>query len=266
MNKMDGLLNLIRILSPPPISPYFLPGGFLAGYNEDVCFTLFFMAILMLADIILVRPLIHPKGRYFALHVLANSISSTAALPDVLRVFTMGDPTSAFSGPSSTMVANSAVAAIHLYHCVAFSLRREDIFHHLTFVSVLCGLAIPLKHIGGVANNFGCFFLSGLPGGINYVLLVCVAQGWMGKLTEKVWTARINVWLRGPSMSIYLFLGFLSFAHDTKREVPWFLLAIVVTLHFHNGQYYAKQAVESLATHVERARVETRERDKAKTS
>ena len=26
----------------------------------------------------------------------------------------------------------------------------------------------------GVANNFGCFFLSGLPGGIDYVLLVLV--------------------------------------------------------------------------------------------
>jgi hypothetical protein len=27
----------------------------------------------------------------------------------------------------------------------------------------------------GVANNFGCFFLSGLPGGIDYVLLVLVS-------------------------------------------------------------------------------------------
>jgi hypothetical protein len=26
----------------------------------------------------------------------------------------------------------------------------------------------------GVANNFGCFFLSGLPGGLDYVMLVLV--------------------------------------------------------------------------------------------
>jgi hypothetical protein len=26
----------------------------------------------------------------------------------------------------------------------------------------------------GVANNFGCFFLSGLPGGLDYVMLVMV--------------------------------------------------------------------------------------------
>jgi hypothetical protein len=275
MKEIRFFLNLIKspifdwmdvvmsILSPPPLSPYFLPGGPFEGFNEDICFTLLFMAVLLLADVLLVRPLIHPKARYFALHVIANSISSAAAFADVQRVFSMGDPTGAFSGPSSTMVANSAVAAIHLYHCVAFPLRSEDIFHHLTFVSVLCGLAIPLKHVGGAANNFGCFFLSGLPGGLNYVFLVCVAHGWMDKLTEKRWTARINVWLRGPSMSIYLFLGFLSFAHDKQREVHACLLAIVVALHFHNGQYYAKQAVESLATHMERARA-AKESEKAK--
>ena len=77
--------------------------------------------------------------------------------------------------------SDSAVAAIHLYHCIAFSLRAsaEEIFQHLAFVSILCGLAIPFKWIGGVANNFGCFFkfLSGLPGGVDYVMLTCVAQG-----------------------------------------------------------------------------------------
>ena len=31
--------------------------------------------------------------------------------------------------------------------------------------------------VSGVANNFGCFFLSGLPGGLDYVMLVLVRSG-----------------------------------------------------------------------------------------
>jgi hypothetical protein len=254
LNFQSSMDAVLRVIAPPPLSPYFQAGGPLEGLNEDVCFTLLLMAVLFVVDTLLVRPLIQPKARYFALHVVANAISAIASFNDVYKVFAMGNPTGAFSGPSSTMVANSAVAAIHLYHCVAFPLRAEDIFHHVTFVSVLCGLAIPLKHHGGSANNFGCFFLSGLPGGLNYVLLVCVAHGWMDKMTEKRWAARINVWMRGPSMSVYLFLGILSYLHDEQRQVHAALLAIVVALHFHNGQYYAQQAVESLATHVERRR------------
>jgi hypothetical protein len=161
-----------------------------------------------------------------------------------------------FSGPSETMLANSAVAAIHLYHCIAFSLRAEDIFHHLAFVSILCGLAIPFKWVGGVANNFGCFFLSGLPGGLDYVMLTCVAQGLMDKLSEKVWCARINVWLRGPAMSCYMLLGWISFVHDKNMKIHWSVLLLIVFLHFFNGQYYAQQSVQSLTVHMERLKAE----------
>lgn len=157
---------------------------------------------------------------------MANFVSACAAAPDVYRL--LNDPIHAFSGPSYTMMANSAVAAIHLYHVIAFKLPMADVFHHATFVSVLCGIAIPYKQVGaplgkrripasstrsmcgirgcrpspgppwfaagnhsarevaavhratlihllvsqvgGAANNFGCFFLSGLPGGIDYVM------------------------------------------------------------------------------------------------
>ena len=53
------------------------------------------------------------------------------------------------------MLANSAICAIHIYHCLAFRLSAADIFHHLLFVSILCGLGIWFKQVGGVANNFG---------------------------------------------------------------------------------------------------------------
>lgn len=252
---MTSVLSWIhRTLCPPPLSPLFQSGGALEMLNEDVTLTLLGMGALFVVDNLIVKPFIKPKARYFALHVVANAVSAVAAFPDVVKGIT-GDPRTAFSGPSHTMVANSAVAAIHLYHCVAFPLRAEDIFHHLTFVSILCGLAIPLKHVDGIGNNFGCFFLSGVPGGIIYANLVAVSHGWMSKMTEKKIAALINVWLRGPSMVVYAFLGWSSFISGNVSTGPLFLL-ICVLLHFTNGQYYSQQAVESYAVHKERERVE----------
>eukprot|EP01104_Vermistella_antarctica_P015620 TRINITY_DN5176_c0_g1_i1.p1 TRINITY_DN5176_c0_g1~~TRINITY_DN5176_c0_g1_i1.p1 ORF type:complete len:220 (-),score=47.34 TRINITY_DN5176_c0_g1_i1:99-758(-) len=213
------------------------------------------MSMLFLIDRLFVSPFLVPKSRYFALHATANAIAVVAAFPDMRRAL-LDEPLNSFNGSSCSMVANSAICAIHLYHCVAFALRAEDIFHHLVFTSILCGLAVPFKQVGGVANNLGCFFLSGLPGGVDYVLLVLVAQGYMEKMTQKLWCTRINVWMRGPSMAIYGFLGFHAWYLQRDAELPFVILFIVTALHFYNGQFYSQQAVMSYATHKERLRAE----------
>jgi len=171
----------------------------------------------------------------------------------------LSDPLRAFTGPSHTMVANSAVVAIHTYHCLAFSLTRSEIFHHALFVTILCGLAIPFKQTGGAANNFGCFFLSGavrpgsvdcaapcrthvaraapgLPGGIDYVLLVLYKQGVISKMAEKKWNAFINTWIRAPPMTVYAFVGWQSWLYATAPDLPTVCIIIVSVLHFYNGQ------------------------------
>ena len=45
--------------------------------------------------------------------------------------------TGANAGPMRTMVPNSMISAIHLYHCLAFPMRKDDWFHHMTSLPVL---------------------------------------------------------------------------------------------------------------------------------
>eukprot|EP00039_Didymoeca_costata_P013490 m.205851 g.205851 ORF g.205851 m.205851 type:complete len:143 (+) comp15791_c0_seq13:556-984(+) len=97
--------------------------------------------------------------------------------------------------------------------------------------------------VGGVANNFGCFFLSGLPGGLDYVLLVLVKEGYITKMDEKRWNSRINTWLRGPSMSVYAFIGWTAWYNGKTQHMPSIIVFIVVFLHFFNGQHYAEEAI-----------------------
>eukprot|EP00050_Salpingoeca_kvevrii_P012401 m.22339 g.22339 ORF g.22339 m.22339 type:complete len:255 (-) comp3994_c0_seq1:97-861(-) len=228
-------------VAPPPISPLFQEGGVFYGLNEDITLTAIFLVVLFVVDQALVVRYLHPKSRYFALHAFSNALTAYFALPDLIK--TLRDPNYAFSGPTNTMLANSSVASIHLYHCLAFKLPLADIVHHAVFCVVLCGLAIPYKQVGGAANNLGCFFLSGLPGGMDYVLLVLVREGYMEKLTEKKWNSVINTWLRGPSMAMYAFVAWQTYIYVDPPQFPLFILFIVGMLHFVNGQYYAEQAI-----------------------
>jgi hypothetical protein len=243
-----------KTLCPPPLSPLFQEGGRFAGFNEDLTLTAFGLIGLFVVDNLIVKRFIQPKVRYFALHTMANAVTAIAALPDVVKGLT-ADPRDTFSGPAHTMVSNSMVAAIHIYHCLAFNLRREDIIHHAVFVTILCGLAVPLKQVDGIGNTFGCFFLSGVPGGLIYLNLCLVAHGYMSKLTEKKLSAAINVWLRGPSMVVYTFLGWSTWMAGRTMIHPLYVF-LCVMLHFTNGQYYAQQSVESLAVFKERLRAE----------
>lgn len=251
------MASLGEFLWPAPISPVFGPEGALAGWNEDAVFSFGMILLLGLVDLGICRPLLSPKSRYFALHAVANTVSTIAALPDLLRV--LRDPLHAFSGPTFTMLANSAVISIHAYHCLFFRLPTADIVHHAVFVVVLCGFAIPFKHVGGVSNNFGCFFLSGLPGGINYILLVLVREGRLAPLTQKAWDAWINTWIRGPPMSVYAFLQYqaLIYGHGPAMGAPAtraVCIFVIAALHFVNGQYYAAQAVANHAEVQERTK------------
>jgi hypothetical protein len=170
-----------------------------------------------------------------------------------------GPMNTAFIGPSSTIAANSLLFALHLYHMLAFKVTAEDIFHHLMFVGVLCPLVVPYKWNSGKSNNFAMFFLSGLPGGIDYVLLVLHYHGLLSRKTEKEWFATVNVWLRGPGLVTHAFLAYTNWLNPgvpRLREAPIIVCFMGLLLTFYNGQLYSRQAVESLVKFNEKARAE----------
>ena len=249
------ILSLVHnFVSPPPLSPHFQAGGVLEGYNEDLVFVVAFVVLLGILDVLIVRPFLHPKARYFALHFVANMICSVAAWPAVVRGLTE-DPRTVYAGASHSMAANSVCIAIHLYHCIAFKLSAEDIFHHLTFVVVLGGCAIPFKWHGGIANNYGCFFLSGLPGGIDYFLLCLNYHNVVDRAFEKRWFTRINVWLRGPALVVYTFLAWCTWFHgNTQVATP--IVVLIAGLHVYNGLHYLEQAVATGAIFEYRAKLQ----------
>lgn len=251
---------LLEFLLPEPVSPSFRQGGVLQGFNEDLALTLAAFIFLFLADHALVKPFLRSKSRWFAIHVIGNALVSVASFPELVK--TLSDPLNAFVGPMATMVPNSTVSAIHLYHVIFFKLRPDEKFHHLTSLPVTLLVVVPFKQYTGAMSSFGAFFLCGLPGGLNYLMLVLEKEGLMTRLQQKQYDAHINTWMRGPSMAIYAFMIYQAWVYDRyihaplpaySQEAGFFLapssigsaafLSFVALLHFWNGQYYTMMSV-----------------------
>ena len=260
---LDLLARAWRQLTPPPISPLFQPAGALAGFNEDL--TLVLLSLLAIGAVDLLRPLTpfgSPGARYFFLHAFTNALISLACLPDMRRALLT--PVEALVGPSLSPLPMALVASIHIYHALFFALRPDEIFHHVQFVVPLFVLSLVFKWDGGASQNFGAFFICGLPGGLNYAALVGVKEGWLSALSQKRFDAWINACLRAPGCIVYAALQWQVWLAGARPTKGWsqasidFFTLLVTSLMVFNGVYYMEQAIGNYHQHRLREEVQAR--------
>ena len=137
-------------------------------------------------------------GRYLSLHVVCNSIVVGLSLQDTIVTYRQPAIESYMSKYTDTR-ACMVIAALHLYHIVAYQpLNTVDWVHHIVMIVIVLPFAYAMQP--GPMLNHGCFFASGLPGGIDYLMLVCVKRGWMESINEKKYNSIIQTWIRNPGM------------------------------------------------------------------
>jgi len=163
--------------------------------------------VIMVLDFGLCYPLSRSHiARWYFLHAGTNAIVTILALPDIY--YTLADPGNAISVkyckslpfPACSDLPTVFIVGLHLYHMLFFKLTSDDLFHHLLFVPIICfaHFAYPF----GAAANILCFFISGFPGGIDYLLLGLVKNGVIHPIREKRLNCSINTWLRAPGITI----------------------------------------------------------------
>ena len=148
-------------------------------------------------------------------------------------------------------IANS----VHLYHMVGgFSLSSADYFHHLMFIPTL-GLSGQVFSWGAGAN-WQAFYISGLPGGIDYFLLGLIKVKMLEPMKEKRINANLNTWLRAPGIlmtTILLFASLRAGVHlkpgQAPTSAPVWAIVMQLILPPYNALYYGKQAVANYAVH-----------------
>jgi len=142
-----------------------------------------------------------------------------------------------------------------VYHMVGgFRLSSADYFHHLLFVP-LCGVPGQLFQWGAI-SNFQAVFISGLPGGIDYLLLGLQkisrrssVSKFADKMYEKRFNANLNTWLRGPGVLLGTAFLYQAIVYEKHQGVPLWAVLIQTILPPFNACYYSKQAIANFAVH-----------------
>jgi hypothetical protein len=248
----------IKVGKLGPTRPYFAPQvifAFLVGFvvmykvlqirrpTEEEMRSLIFRFFLCLICVwcldMFFKYVLKSKANWKLLHCCANFGVVAGSLEDVIF---------AFKDPHMTCVVKASpipctiIGALHLYHLMAYSTSSADWFHHVLF----CGTLVPIGLLdpNPIVNIFS-FFLSGLPGGIDYLMLSLVKHNKMSREVEKVWNARINVWLRSPGCmaAAGVMYAAIKYGPDSTCSQNPEMGVILGGLIIFNGQYYQQVVV-----------------------
>ena len=175
--------------------------------------------------------------RWYKLHVIANIIACIYSYHDFFNV--LQDPLNKYIQDVS-VVPPAISLALHLYHMLMFyNLVIIDWVHHIVMMSILM-----LSYICPNPSlvNYSIFVLNGLPGGIDYSLLIMVKYNIISKLLEKRINSKLNIWIRGPGILISAYIVYIQWKYSIIRYSA-FLVAIVITGLYWNAQYFTERVV-----------------------
>ncbi len=182
------------------------------------------------------------KARWFQLHFVMNMFVTAFCLSDIRDI--VYDVNESYQ-PLSDHIAGSIALQLHVYHTLFFELTTIDKYHHISSVFLCFPPSILFNK--KILSLF--FFIgSGLPGGIDYLLLTLVKNNKMNYLTEKKWSSYINAYIRMPGGAICSFLTFTAVLNSPDIYVQT-TGAFLSFISFTNTAYFGKLAIEN---HTER--------------
>ena len=180
------------------------------------------------------------EGRYYGVHALHNAMITTITIPEVITTLTHFSSLHTYP---TNYTALELCTALHLYHILYYfqTLRLDDWLHHILMI----GIALPIGGVlpAGTLLGYSLFFTTGLPGGIDYILLFLVRNNWLHRTTEKKVNHAMNVWIRSPGCASH---AALVTAYLSMHQVSLFYMLGALTtaiLNYWNGQYFMQQVV-----------------------
>eukprot|EP00946_MAST-07B_sp_MAST-7B-sp1_P004921 g4921.t1 len=142
------------------------------------------------------------KKQYFTCHVFANAIITYCVLESSIQAIINPQTSTAppVGSDATSQMFMCWCLAIHVYHPIFFRTGAMDWIHHVP-VYILNTMMM-----GALSGDVFCFqacIMTGIPGGIDYFLLVLEGERLISRATYKSLSAYINNWFRAP-------LGFIS--------------------------------------------------------
>eukprot|EP01063_Lacrimia_lanifica_P029258 TRINITY_DN4425_c0_g1_i1.p1 TRINITY_DN4425_c0_g1~~TRINITY_DN4425_c0_g1_i1.p1 ORF type:complete len:324 (+),score=130.52 TRINITY_DN4425_c0_g1_i1:55-1026(+) len=196
-------------------------------------------AVLLVAHFVWLR---FTRSPYYIAHAIVNFLIVFITAPALWMFVT--DTVEALKVRTVDTWAMDLCNGLHVYHVMAYTdLRFVDYLHHVVMVF----FCMPLCYVAelGLVANYNMFFVSGLPGGVDYVMLALVRYKLLRKLTEKKWNTSINVWVRSPFLVGSVFLShtqvMLVWDSLTRQNVICHFVCQAIQLW--NAMYFTESVV-----------------------
>jgi hypothetical protein len=186
------------------------------------------------------------QGKYYLVHYLNNMVISYLTSFDVYH--SIIDLHNFYKYPMNYN-AITLTFALHFYHIIWYykKLRFDDWLHHILMVCLALPLSLYIPC--GSLLGYSLFFLTGLPGGIDYLLLFMTRNNYLNAITEKKINNYLNLWIRAPgciSHSTLSLVGYFILKNNNVIRLTLFefiCFSFVNLSIFWNGIYFMNQVV-----------------------
>ena len=191
------------------------------------------------------------EGRYYMNHCINNGIVIYNTFGYMINSYNINNINININNISSNnyihnlYITKSIIYSIHLYHILWYykSLRYDDWMHHI----LMLGIALPLTEYVPQNITIGhcLFFLTGLPGFIDYFLLFLNRNNLLYKHTEKRINRWLNLWIRCPGciMNATFIIQNIVINYNHLSTSEFMACLIILSTIYWNGIYFMAQIV-----------------------
>lgn len=187
---------------------------------------------------------ISQNTRWFFLHCIINWFVVYYSVSDVCTCLLKNNECHKITWNNNSIKVYNYAFLLHIYHCIFFKLNADDYLHHFMMVAICGTLCYMLQSI---ISSFALFFLSGLPGAIDYMLLYLVKRNKIHTVTEKIIYTYLSAYLRAPGCTFTLLIGFngLIDFYNNNQKLNFYILLLTISIIFWNGQFYLLKSYKS---------------------
>ena len=182
------------------------------------------------------------EGKYYLIHSVHNAFMIYLTINDVYNTyFDFFD----YVNQTSSLTCGVMTLALHIYHIFMYfnKLRFIDWIHHILMLCICLPVAFYYRF--GSLLGHSIFYICGLPGCIDYMLLFLERNKGVNRMTEKKVNVLLNVWIRSPGCNIHSLLSLIVLSYEYQNISYIGISSILLTssLIYWNGNYFMKEAV-----------------------
>lgn len=196
-----------------------------------------------------------PSQTFFFAHVLVNVVVCILCAYDTFRTFV--DPIAVSISGDYDLLPTVIQVSFHLAHLITdwSNMKMELKIHHI-LSSLLLG-TFDFYFVYGCILNSVCFFGTGLPGGLNYLLQFLRKLGAVRDSEANLIYCQLDTWIRMPGLILCISWGHAAWAQGAmKYGTPGWVQVLQIIFVMGNAVYFQAQAVEVYATKKERLKAE----------